>query len=66
MGQERGPYLPLDRVLVLAVEVLELERLLEFLEKQLDLPPGLVQVRYRRRGPDAPRAARIWYNMPND
>ena len=31
MGQERSPYLPFDRVFVLAVEVLELERLLEFL-----------------------------------
>ena len=41
----------LDRVFVLAVEVLELERLLELLEQQLDLPPGLVQIRNRRRRP---------------
>ena len=43
--EERGPDLPLDRVLVLAVEVLELERLLELPEQQLDLPPRAVELR---------------------
>jgi len=41
MRQQRGPDLPLDRVFVLAVDVLQLERLLEFLEQELDLPFSL-------------------------
>ena len=42
MREHGRPYLPLDGVLVLAEEVLELERLLEFLEEQLHRPAGLV------------------------
>ena len=51
MRQHRGPYLPFDRILVLAEERLELERLLEFLEEEFHRPPCLVQPRDRGRAP---------------
>ena len=45
------PYLPLDRVLVSADEVHQLERLLELLEEDLDLPPRPVPFADRARRP---------------
>jgi len=43
VSEQPRPDLPLDRLLVVADEVLELERLLEFLEEGLDGPPCLVE-----------------------
>ena len=40
VARQPGPDLPLDRLLVVADEVGELERLLEFLEERLDGPAG--------------------------
>ena len=49
--QKSRPDLPLDRVLVVPDEVVELACLLEFLEKQLDRPSCAVEFRHRFRGP---------------
>jgi hypothetical protein len=43
--QKRSPYLPLNRILVLAEEVLKLQRLFKLLEEQFNLPPCLVEFR---------------------
>ena len=51
MDDERGPYLPLDGIRVCAVEALELKRLLELLEEDLDRPPAFVEVGDRAGGP---------------
>ena len=42
--QQRRPQLPLDRVTVVAEKVSNLQRLLDLLEKHLDIPAGLVEV----------------------
>ena len=47
VGQQPRPDLPFDRLLVIADEVPELERLLEFLEESLDGPARPVQFRDR-------------------
>ena len=51
MNDERGPYLPLDRVLVRSVEALELKGLLQFFEEKFDRPPALVEIRDGSRRP---------------
>ena len=51
VDDERSPYLPFDRVRVRAVEALELQRLLQFLEEEFNRPPALVEVRYGSRRP---------------
>ena len=51
MRQKCGPDLPPDCVLVLAVEVLELQGLLQLLEQKLDFPSCLVKRGNRRRRP---------------
>jgi hypothetical protein len=45
--QKRSPCLPLNRILVLAEEVLNLQRLFKLLEEQFNLPPCLVEFRNR-------------------
>lgn len=47
---EPRPDLPLDRVLAVADEVVDLARLLELLEERLDPPPRPVELRYRPGG----------------
>jgi len=51
MRERRSPYLPFNRILVLSEERLELERLLELLEEELNRPSRLVQPRDRGRAP---------------
>jgi len=52
VGQQRRPYLPLDRLLVVADEVDQLHGLFQLLEEHLDLPSGSVQFGNR---PGTPR-----------
>ena len=49
--QERRPYLSLNRLFVFSEEVLELKRLLEFLEQNLHSPSRLVESSNGRRRP---------------
>ena len=49
VGDEAGPDLPLDRVLAVADEVVDLAGLLQLPEERLDVPPRPVQLGYRPR-----------------
>ena len=51
VDEKPDPDLPLHRVLVVADEVRELERLLELLEEHLDVPPSAVELADRLRRP---------------
>lgn len=43
VGEQCHPYLPQHCILVVADKVIELDRLLQFLEEHLNLPAGTIQ-----------------------
>ena len=51
MRKQPDPYLPLDCVLAVADEVMDLAGLLEFLEESFDAPPVAIDFRHGSRGP---------------